>query len=66
MGLGAKRGKMWAGVMDNHIASDDKSTDEYTPISLALFRSRSEARKHYERVVEVDVDVLLHVEAKAK
>lgn len=59
MGLGTKRGVMWAGVMDDRIATDDKSTDEYTPLSVALFKTKAEARKRYEHVVQVDVDAML-------
>lgn len=63
MGLGTLRGVMWAGVTDGHIATDDdKSIDEYTPITVALFKSRADARKHYERVVKVDVDALFRVD----
>lgn len=63
MGLGSKRGMMWAGVMDGHIASDDgKSTDEYTPITVALFTSKAEARKLYEKVIEIDADALLRID----
>lgn len=62
MSLGIRRGVMWAGVMDGHIATDDdKSTDEYTPLTVALFKSKAEARKHYERVVKVDVDAMMSV-----
>lgn len=61
MGLGTKRGVMWAGVMDGHIAADEKSSDEYTPISVALFKTKAEAEKHYERVIRVDVDAMLRV-----
>lgn len=62
MGLGAKRGVMWAGVMDGHIATDDKSADEYTPLTVALFATKAEARQHYERVVRVDVDAMFNVD----
>lgn len=63
MGLGSRRGKMWAGVMDGHIATEtDQSRDEYTPLSVALFASKADAKKHYEMVVEVDVDKLLKVD----
>ena len=62
MGLGSLRGVMWAGIMEDHIATDiDKSTDEYTPLSVALFRTEADAKRHYERVVKVDVDKLLRV-----
>lgn len=66
MGLGSRRGMMWAGVTDGHIATDDRSTDEYTPLTIALFRTKREARAHYERVVRVNVDALLAVEKNAK
>lgn len=63
MGLGTLRGMMWAGIMDGHIATDDKSTDDYTPITLALFRTKADAERHYERVVKVDVDAMLRAPA---
>lgn len=66
MGLGTRRGMMWAGVMEGHIASDDKSTDEYTPLSVALFKTKEEAEQHYVRVVRVDVDALLCIREIAK
>lgn len=63
MGLGVLRGKMWAGVMDGRIASDtDQSRDEYTPLSVALFACKADAKRHYEKVVLVDVDEMLTVE----
>jgi hypothetical protein len=66
MGLGALRGAMWAGIIEDHIATDtDKSHDEYTPITIALFRTKAEAKRHYERVIRVDVGKLLRV-TKAK
>lgn len=64
MGLGLTRGVMWAGVMDGHIASDDQSTDDYTPISVALFKTKAEAEKHYECVVKVDADALFRIDEK--
>lgn len=66
-GLGGKRGVMWAGVMDDHIATArDESKDPYTPITIALFSTEREARRHYEHVVRVDVDALLHVAETAR
>ncbi|CAN1724458.1 DUF1330 domain-containing protein [Hyphomicrobium sp. 1Nfss2.1] len=64
MGLGSLRGVMWAGVMDGHVATDDRSTDEYTPLTVALFKTKAEAQQRYERVVKVDVDALLRIEDK--
>ena len=65
MGLGLRRGVMWAGIVDDHIATDtDKSTDEYTPITVALFRTRQDAERHYQSVVKIDVDKLLMVSGK--
>lgn len=64
MGLGKLRGMMWAGIMDGHIATDHKSTDEYTPLSVALFSSKAEARRHYECVVQIDADAMFRVEDK--
>jgi hypothetical protein len=63
MGLGSKRGMMWAGVMDGQIATDDgKSIDDYTPITVALFTSKAEAQKRYQKVVRVDADALLRID----
>lgn len=60
MSLGAKRGMMWAGVTDGHIATDTgESKDPYTPLTIALFSTKAEAEKYYERVVRIDVDKLL-------
>ncbi len=59
MGLGSLRGVMWAGIMDGRIATDDRSTDEYTPMTIALFPSKAEAERHYQKVVRVDVDKML-------
>jgi hypothetical protein len=39
------------------------SRDEYTPISIALFKTRAEAARHYERVVRVDIDKMFAVRA---
>lgn len=64
MGLGRLRGEMWAGVMDDHIATDDKSVDEYTPLTVALFKTKADAEQHYERVVRVDVDKMFRIEPK--
>lgn len=64
MGLGSLRGEMWAGVMDDHIATDDKSVDEYTPLTVALFKTKADAEQHYERVVRVDVDKMFRIEPK--
>jgi len=62
MGLGSRRGMMWAGVTDGHIAADEKSTDDYTPLTVALFKTKADAQRHYERVVKIDVDALLRVQ----
>lgn len=65
MGLGTMRGIMWAGVMGGRIATDtSQSNDDYTPLTIALFSTKEEARRHYERVVKVDVDALLRVDAQ--
>lgn len=64
MGLGTLRGVMWAGVVDDHIATDDKSVDEYTPLTVALFRTKAEAKQHYQCVVKVDVDKMFRIEPK--
>jgi hypothetical protein len=65
MGLGLRLGKMWAGVIDDHIAATpDQSRDDYTPVTVALFRTKAEAQQFYERVVEVDADALFRVAKK--
>lgn len=62
MSFGSKRGIMWAGVFEGHIATDtDKSIDVYTPMTIALFPTEAAAKERYERVVDVDVDKLLRV-----
>lgn len=67
MGFGTKRGKMWAGVMDDHIVTDDdKSIDEYTPLTVALFKSKAAAKKRFRCVVEVDVDAMFCVAAPVR
>lgn len=65
MGLGSMRGVMWAGVMDGHIATDEKSVDEYTPLTVALFKTKAEAEERYQRIVKVDVDAMFRVETKS-
>jgi hypothetical protein len=63
MGLGSKRGMMWAGVMDGQIAADEgKSIDDYTPVTVALFTSKAEAQKRYQKVVRVDANALLRID----
>ncbi|TXH45595.1 MAG: hypothetical protein E6Q97_31085 [Desulfurellales bacterium] len=64
MGLGHLRGMMWAGVTDGHVATDDKSVDEYTPVTVALFKTKADAERHYECVVRVDVDKMFRIEPK--
>lgn len=66
MGLGTKRGVMWAGVVDGHIATDTESNDPYTPVTVALFKSEREARRHYESVVKIDADEWLRAAVEAK
>lgn len=66
MGYGLKRGMMWAGVMDDHIPTGTDSSDQYAPMTIALFPSKREAEKYYECVVQVDVDVMLRVNVAAK
>lgn len=65
MALGLRLGRMWAGVIEDHIATNtEQSRDEYTPVTVALFRTKAEAQQFYERVVEVDADALFRVAKK--
>jgi hypothetical protein len=49
--------------MDGQIAADEgKSIDDYTPVTVALFTSKAEAQKRYQKVVRVDADALLRID----
>lgn len=56
-------GMMWAGVTDGYIATgENMSNDDYTPLSVAFFKTRAEAERYYERVLKVDADKMFAVE----
>lgn len=44
--------KMYAGVMDGKIYVSD-CFDSYTPVAIALFKTKAEAEKHFEKVLEI-------------
>jgi len=57
-----KLGMMWAGITDGHIATGSDSTDQYAPLTIALFGTKNEAERYYEHVIRIDVDAMLRIE----
>lgn len=53
--------KMFAGICDGQIYAEESRGDPYTPIRIALFRTRAEAAKYFESVVEVNAASMLAV-----
>lgn len=51
--------KMYAGIVEGKIYVVPLPGDQYAPLGIALFHSRTEANRHFETVVEIDPEKFL-------
>ena len=51
--------KMYAGLFEGRVYASTEGGSDYTPLGVALFKTRAEAQRRFEHVIEVDPSALL-------